>query len=85
MKVDPWYKLIEIKHRSKAYVNDAFVLAQQAIQVYYTLFPSIERGKKDWCAEYEVKSWAVHYELKEEEEEPHVPEYFQKDETSKVH
>ena len=26
MKVDPWHGLIEIKHESKAYVNEPFVL-----------------------------------------------------------
>ena len=27
MKIDPWHRLIEIKHGSKAYINDPFVLA----------------------------------------------------------
>ena len=45
MKVDPWHRLIEIKHRSKAYVNEPFMLAQQATQVYYTLFSTKEREK----------------------------------------
>ena len=51
MKVDPQYELIKIKHGSKAYVNEPFVLAAkpyvnepivlaiQAAQVYYTYFP----------------------------------------------
>ena len=38
VKVDPRHRLIEIKHRSKVYVNEPFVLAQQAAQVYYTPF-----------------------------------------------
>ena len=71
MKVDPWHELIEIKHGLKAYVNDPFVLAQQIVQVYYTLFPSRKRERKYWWAVYKVKSRAVHYELKEEKEEPH--------------
>ena len=50
MKVDPWHELIEIKHESKAYVNNSFVLAQQTVQVYYTPFLSRERGRKDWWA-----------------------------------
>ena len=40
MKVDPRYGFIEIKYGSKAYINDPFVLAQQATQMYYTPFPS---------------------------------------------
>ena len=47
MKVDPQHGLIEIKHGSKAYINDPLVLAQQAAQVYYTPFLSRERGRKD--------------------------------------
>ena len=47
MKIDPQHGLIKIKHRSKVYVNDLFVLAQQAVQVYYTLFPSRKRGRKE--------------------------------------
>ena len=45
MKVDPRYELIEIKHGSKVYVNEPFVLAQQVVQVYYTPFLSREREK----------------------------------------
>ena len=47
MKVDPRYELIEIKYESKAYINEPFVLAVQAAQVYYTLFPSRKRERKD--------------------------------------
>ena len=47
MKVDPRYGLIKIKHGSKAYVNNAFELAQQVVQVYYTPYLSRERGRKD--------------------------------------
>ena len=47
MKVDLRHGLIEIKHGSKVYVNEPFVLAQQAAQVYYTSFLSRKRGRKD--------------------------------------
>ena len=46
VKVDPWHELIEIKYGSKVYVNDPFMLVQQAVQVYDTLFSSKERGRK---------------------------------------
>ena len=76
MKIDPRHWLIEIKHGSKSYINNPFVLAQQAVQVYYTPFPSRERGRKDWWTAYKVKSRAVHYELEEEKKELYLPKYF---------
>ena len=53
--------------------------------MYYTPFPSKERGKKDWWAVYKVKSRAIHYHLKEEEEKSYLSECFQEDETLRVH
>ena len=47
MKVDPRHGLIEIKYGLKVYIYEPFVLAQQAIQVYYTPFPSREEEKID--------------------------------------
>ena len=78
------HKLIKIKHGSKAYVNDPFVLAQKVTQVYYTPFPSRKRERKDWWAICKIKFWAIHYALKEEEE-PQLPECFQEHETVGVH
>ena len=85
MKIDPQHGLIEIIHISKAYVNNPFVLAQQAVQVYYTPFPSRKRGRKDSQAVCKVKSRAIHYELEKEKKESHLSEYFQKDEILVVH
>ena len=48
IKIDLRYGLIEIKHGSKVYINEPFVLAQQAVQVYDTLFPSREGERNDW-------------------------------------
>ena len=84
MKVDLQHGLIEIKHGLKAYVNELFMMAQQAVQVYYTHFPSRERGRKEWQAVCKIKSQAIHYMLKEKEE-PYLLEYFQEDETSAVY
>ena len=75
MKVDPQYGLIEIKRGSKAYVNNSFELAQQAVQVYYTSFSSRKRGRKDWWAVCRVKSRAIYYTL-EKEKELQLSEYF---------
>ena len=73
MKVDPRHEFIEIKHRSKAHVNDPLVLSQQTVQVYYTPFLSKERERKDCWAVYKVKSRVIHYEPEQKEEEPHLP------------
>ena len=84
MKVDPWHELIEIKHGSKAYVNEPFVLAAQTTQIYYTPFPLRKRGRKNWWVICKIKFRAVHYVL-EEEEELQLPKYFQEDEIVGVH
>ena len=75
MKVDLWDRLIEIKYGSKAYVNDPFMPTQQAVQMYYTLFLSRKRGKKDWWAVCKVKSRVIHYVL-EKKEELQLSKYF---------
>ena len=67
MKVDKRHGIIEIKHGSKAYVNEPFVLAAQAAQVYYTHFASKEKGRNDWWAVCKTKSRAIQYALEEEE------------------
>ena len=51
--------------------------------MYYTTFPSRERGRKHWWAICKIKSRAVHYML--EKKEPQLSEYFQKDETLGFH
>ena len=76
MKNDPRHEIIEIKYRSKAYLDEPFVLAQQASQVYYTPLPSRDRERKDWWAICKIKSRVVHYELDEEEEEFHLLECY---------
>ena len=56
MKIDLRYGITEIKYRSNAYFDEPFVLVQQASQVYYTLFPSRDRERKDWWAVCKIKS-----------------------------
>ena len=48
MNVHTKFNLVEINHKKKYMKYEPFVLAQQAIQVYYASYPSFKRGKTDW-------------------------------------
>ena len=50
------YNLIEIKHTSHYHKYDPFVLAKQALQVYYAPYPSLKRDKADWSAVFKTKA-----------------------------
>ena len=50
------YKLIEIRHTSHYYKYDPFVLAKQALQVYFAPYPSLKRDKADWSAVIKTKA-----------------------------
>ena len=50
------YNLIEIKHTSHYHMYDPFVLAKQALQVYYAPYPSLKRDKADWSAVFKTKA-----------------------------
>ncbi|KAL0347689.1 UNVERIFIED_CONTAM: hypothetical protein Scaly_1784900 [Sesamum calycinum] len=39
--------------------NDLFILAQQAVQVYFTEYPSMKRDKVDWMAICKIKAQRV--------------------------
>ncbi|OMP08891.1 hypothetical protein COLO4_06019 [Corchorus olitorius] len=59
MKIHPTYKLVDV-HKKKLYKKfDPFVLAQQAIQVFYSEFFSLKKDKVDWMAVCEAKSKRV--------------------------
>ncbi|OMO90084.1 hypothetical protein CCACVL1_07518, partial [Corchorus capsularis] len=56
MNVHSTYKIVDV-HQNRLYKKfDPFVLAQQAIQVYYSKYPSLEKDKIDWMAVCETKS-----------------------------
>jgi hypothetical protein len=55
-RVHPKYKLVEIDQKKKYKKYDPFILAQQAIQVYYTKIPSLKRDKVDWRAVCKTKA-----------------------------
>ncbi|XP_042465617.1 uncharacterized protein LOC122048075 [Zingiber officinale] len=56
MKVHPCYNLVEINHKRLYKRYEPFVLAQQAIQVFYASYPSLKRDKMDWWAVCKTKA-----------------------------
>lgn len=59
MRVHDKYDLIDI-NQSKLYrKNDPFILAQQAIQVYYPPYPSAKRDRANWWAVCRTKAQSI--------------------------
>ena len=56
MKVHTKFNLVEINHKKRYMKYEPFILAQQAIQVYYALYPSLKRDKTDWWAVCKTKA-----------------------------
>ena len=48
MNVYRKFNLVEINHKKRYMKYEPFVLAQQAIQVYYVSYPSLKRDKANW-------------------------------------
>ncbi|OMO60135.1 hypothetical protein COLO4_33931 [Corchorus olitorius] len=59
MKVHPLYKLVDVNRKKFYRKYNPFILAQQAIQVYYCHYPSMKKDKVDWMAVCETKSRRV--------------------------
>ncbi|KAL0307549.1 UNVERIFIED_CONTAM: hypothetical protein Scaly_2979200 [Sesamum calycinum] len=59
MKVHPCYHLIDVNFKKVYQKNEPFILAQQAVQVYYTEYPSMKRDKVDWMVVYKTKARRV--------------------------
>ncbi|KAL0358497.1 UNVERIFIED_CONTAM: hypothetical protein Sangu_0699100 [Sesamum angustifolium] len=73
MKVHPHYHLVDVNFKRVYQKDEPFILAQQAVQVYYTEYPSMKRDKIDWMAVCKTKArrveshWTnVAYEIDEE-------------------
>ena len=56
VRIHPRYKLVDVNHKKKYPRFDPFVLAQQAIQVYYTPYPSTKRDIRDWWTVFKVRA-----------------------------
>ncbi|PKU79674.1 hypothetical protein MA16_Dca027481 [Dendrobium catenatum] len=58
-RVHPVYGLVDIKHSRRYGKFDPFVLASQAIQVYFSKYPSGRRDKQDWLAVIKIKARGI--------------------------
>ncbi|PKU84739.1 hypothetical protein MA16_Dca008149 [Dendrobium catenatum] len=58
-RVQPVYGLIDVKHSRRYGKFDPFVLASQAIQVYFSKYHSGRRGKQDWLAIIKTKARGI--------------------------
>ncbi|KAL0437694.1 UNVERIFIED_CONTAM: hypothetical protein Sradi_0477300 [Sesamum radiatum] len=81
MKVHPRYHLVDVNFKRVYQKDEPFILAQQAVQVYYTDYPSMRRDRADWMAVCKTKArrvvdasrWTdVAYQLEEVEPPPKV-------------
>ncbi|XP_027768658.1 uncharacterized protein LOC107004833 [Solanum pennellii] len=59
MKIHRQYKLVDINHRRKLRKYESFVLAMQASQVYYAIYPSLRRDKNDWWVVCKTKARCI--------------------------
>ncbi|KAL0291286.1 UNVERIFIED_CONTAM: hypothetical protein Sangu_2537900, partial [Sesamum angustifolium] len=55
MKVHQRYHLVDVNFKKLYQKDDPFILAQQAVQVYFTEYPSMKRDKADWMAVCKIK------------------------------
>ncbi|KAH6783195.1 hypothetical protein C2S52_008154 [Perilla frutescens var. hirtella] len=77
-QVHPLYKMVSINYKRKYSGDDAFVLASQAIQVFYCSYPSLNRSKIDWLAVCKTQAHAkVH--VPSQESSPITSPHFQED------
>ncbi|KAK9064523.1 hypothetical protein SSX86_015905 [Deinandra increscens subsp. villosa] len=65
VRVDPKTNMVDVKPKAIGCVDDPFILASQAQQVYYTPYPSKEKTLKDWWAVVKTTPRSV-YELAED-------------------
>ncbi|KAM0070264.1 putative Transposase-associated domain-containing protein [Helianthus debilis subsp. tardiflorus] len=68
VRVDPKTGMVDVKPKAIGCVDDPFILASQAQQVYYTPYPSKEKSLKDWWAVVKTTPRGV-YELAEDASE----------------
>ncbi|KAK1362155.1 hypothetical protein POM88_046629 [Heracleum sosnowskyi] len=58
-KVHRCYNIVEVNQRKRLNLYEPFILAMQAVQVYFCGFPSLKRDKKDWLAVCKIKARAL--------------------------
>ncbi|KAK1394074.1 hypothetical protein POM88_013130 [Heracleum sosnowskyi] len=55
-RIQPRYNIIEVNKKKRLSVYEPFVLAMQAMQVYFCTYPSLKRDKVDWLVVCKVKA-----------------------------
>ncbi|KAK1375606.1 hypothetical protein POM88_031799 [Heracleum sosnowskyi] len=55
-RIHPRYNIVEVNKRKRLRVYEPFVLAMQAMQVYFCNYPSLKRDKVDWLVVCKVKA-----------------------------
>ncbi|KAL2231198.1 UNVERIFIED_CONTAM: hypothetical protein Sindi_1714200 [Sesamum indicum] len=55
MKVYSCYHLVDVNFKKGYQKDEPFILAQQAVQVYCTEYPSMKRDKADWMVVCKTK------------------------------
>ena len=53
--VHPNYDFVEVNHKKEYQKYEPFILAQQAVQVYYVDYPGAKRDRVDWWAVCKTK------------------------------
>ena len=87
VRLDPSYKLVDVKPRSRLQTYEPFILAQQAQQVYYTQYPNKRgRGVREWWAACKVRPRLFEVEQMRDDEnmENFEDDYYHEDESSEM-
>ncbi|KAL0427434.1 UNVERIFIED_CONTAM: hypothetical protein Slati_2918200 [Sesamum latifolium] len=91
MKVHPRYHLVDVNFKKVYQKNEPFILAQQAVQVYYTEYPSMKRDKVDWMVVCKIKARRLVDDSRwtevafQEEESIHTPQVLTDDHNYILH
>lgn len=72
------YKLVSVNHTRRYNKFEPFILANQAIQVYYCAYPSLKQSMKEWWEVCKIKARS-NVEVSDESSASIVPSPFQED------
>lgn len=72
-RVHPKYHIVEVNHKMKYRQNEPYILASQAIQVYYVPYPSMKKGD-DWIVACKTRARKTVDERWTSNEETYQPE-----------
>ena len=55
-KIHQRYNIVEVNQKKKLNLYEPFILAMQAVQVYFCNYPSLKRDKRDWLVVCKIKA-----------------------------